>query len=238
MALPKINHPTFSLELISTGKTIRFRPFTVKEEKILLVAQSSEDRAQVVESIKQVVTNCVVDEKFDVNKIASFDLEYIFINLRSKSVNNIVGITLKDNEDQKEYTFDVNLDEVKIVNKENHNKKISIMDDLGVVMRYPNFDESNMIFKNHEDSDPVTDMIKMISQCMDVIYQGERLYKADEDFDKAEALAFINDLPIESIDKFKDFFDNFPEIEYVINYKNSLGNDRSYRLTGINSFFF
>jgi hypothetical protein len=177
-------------------------------------------------------------EKFDVNKIPSFDLEYIFINLRSKSVNNIVGITLKDNEDQKEYTFDVNLDEVKIVNKENHNKKISIMDDLGVVMRYPNFDESNMIFQNHEDSDPVTDMIKMISQCMDVIYQGERLYKAEEDFDKTEALAFINDLPIESIDKFKDFFDNFPEIEYVINYKNSLGNDRSYRLTGINSFFF
>jgi hypothetical protein len=184
------------------------------------------------------VTNCVVDEKFDVNKIASFDLEYIFINLRSKSVNNIVGITLKDNEDQKEYTFDVNLDEVKIVNKENHNKKISVMDDIGVVMRYPNFDESNMIFQNHEDLDPVADMIKMISQCMDVIYQGERLYKADEDFDKAEALAFINDLPIESIDKFKDFFDNFPEIEYVINYKNSLGNDRSYRLTGINSFFF
>jgi hypothetical protein len=95
-----------------------------------------------------------------------------------------------------------------------------------------------MVFENHEDSDPVNDMIKMISQCMDVLYQGERLYKAGEDFDKVEALAFLNDLPIESIDKFKDFFDNFPEIEYVINYKNSLGNDRSYRLTGINSFFF
>jgi len=238
MALPKINHPTFSLELISSGKTIRYRPFTVKEEKILLVAQSSQDRTQIIEAIRQVISMCVINEDFDVNKIPSFDLEYIFINLRSKSVNNIVEIVLRDNEDEKDYTFEVNLDEIKIVKKENHTKKIQIMDDLGIVMRYPNFNEANMLFDDSDDEDYVTSMLKMISRCIDVIYQGEKLYKAGEDFTEEEAFNFINELPVDSSDKFREFFDNFPEIEYVIEYKNSLGNDRTYKLTGINSFFF
>lgn len=236
MALPKINHPTFSLELISNGKTIRYKPFTVKEEKILLVAQSSEDRQQIVDAIRQVISNCVIDTDFDVDKISSFDMEYIFINLRSKSVNNIVDIVLRDNEDGKDYNFQINLDEIKVVKKENHSKKIQITDDLGVIMRYPNYRESNL-FLTEEDTDQVTVMLKMISKCIDVVYQGERLYKVEEDFTEEEALQFVNDLPLDSTDKFREFFDNFPEIEYVIEYKNSLGNDRSYKLNGISSFF-
>ena len=236
MALPKINHPTFSLELISNGKTIRYRPFTVKEEKILLVAQSSEDRHQIIEAIRQVIANCVINTDFDVDKISSFDMEYIFINLRSKSVNNVVDVVLKDNEDGKDYNFQINLDEIKIVKKENHNKKIQINDELGVVMRYPNFNEANM-FLTEENSDQIAVMLKMISKCIDLVYEGEKLYKAGEDFSEEEALQFVNELPLDSTDKFREFFDNFPEIEYVIEYKNSLGNDRSYRLNGVSSFF-
>lgn len=236
MALPKINHPTFSLELISNGKSIRYRPFTVKEEKILLVAQSSEDRQQIVQAIRQVIANCVIDTDFDVDKISSFDMEYIFINLRSKSVNNIVEIILRDNEDGKDYNFEINLDDIKIVKKENHSKKIQINDELGVVMRYPNFNEANM-FLTEEDSDQVAVMLKMISKCIDLVYEGEKLYKAGEDFSEEEAFKFVNDLPLDSTDKFREFFDNFPEIEYLVEYKNSLGNDRTYKLNGISSFF-
>ena len=237
MALPKIKHPTFSLELISNGKTVRYRPFTVKEEKILLVAQLSNDHKQVNEAIKQVVTNCVVDLNFDVDSLATFDVEYFFINLRSKSVNNVVDIYLKDLEDEKQYNFKVNLDDIKIVRKPNHDKKIHLYDELGVVMKYPNYTIGAEMFVKDGSIDDVTALLEMIAKCIDTIYDGDKIYTAGEDFDSVEAITFVNDLPIEAVDKFKDFFDTFPEIEYVINYTNSLGNERSYKLSGINDFF-
>jgi hypothetical protein len=225
------------LELISNGKTVRYRPFTVKEEKILLVAQLSNDHKQVNEAIKQVVTNCVVDLNFDVDSLATFDVEYFFINLRSKSVNNVVDIYLKDLEDEKQYNFKVNLDDIKIVRKPNHDKKIHLYDELGVVMKYPNYTIGAEMFVKDGSIDDVTALLEMIAKCIDTIYDGDKIYTAGEDFDSVEAITFVNDLPIEAVDKFKDFFDTFPEIEYVINYTNSLGNERSYKLSGINDFF-
>jgi hypothetical protein len=237
MALPKIKHPTFSLELISSGKTVRYRPFTVKEEKILLVAQLSNDHKQVNDAIKQVITNCVTDLNFDVDSLATFDVEYFFINLRSKSVNNIVDIYLKDLEDEKQYNFKVNLDEIKIIKNPNHSKKIHLHDELGVVMKYPNYTIGAGMFSKEDGVDDITALLEMIAKCIDTIYDGEKIYVAGEDFDTDEAITFVNDLPIEAVDKFKDFFDTLPEIEYVINYTNSLGNERSYKLSGINDFF-
>lgn len=237
MALPKIKHPVFTLELISTGKKIRYRPFTVKEEKIILVAQLSNDQDQVLNAIRQVINNCVVDEDFDINTLATFDIEYFFINLRSKSVNNIVDITLKDLEDEKEYSFKVNLDEVNIVRKPEHTNKITLHNGLGVIMRYPNFDSAAGIFDTSLDAENITPMLQMIARCIDKIFDEDKLFVAGTDFDEEEAVNFINDLPVEAVDKFREFFDTFPEIEYTLNYTNSLGNERSYKLSGISSFF-
>ena len=237
MALPKIKHPTFTLELISTGKKIRYRPFTVKEEKIILIAQMSNEYPQILDAIKQVITNCVMDKDFDINTLATFDIEYFFINLRSKSVNNIVDVVLRDLEDEKDYNFKVNLDEIKILRKPEHTNKIQLNDGLGVILNYPNFDSAAGIFSTQIDADNITPMLEMIAKCIYKIYDEEKLFVAGTDFTPEDAMNFINDLPVESIDKFREFFDTFPEIEYTINYTNSLGNERSYRLSGINSFF-
>jgi len=237
MALPKIEHPTFTLELISTGKKIKYRPFTVKEEKIILVAQASKDLEQIVDAMKQVILNCVVEKNFDVDKLATFDIEYLFLNLRSKSVSNEVNITLQDYEDKKNYDFTVNLDEVKIVHDVKHNKKIELMNGIGVIMRYPNYEITSKLTKIDRNSENIVPLLEMIAACIEQVYQDDKFSVAEKDFTLEEAIDFITSLPVSEFDKFKDFFDTFPKIEYTINYKNSLGNERSYTLSGIADFF-
>ena len=237
MALPKIDHPIFTLELISTGEKIKFRPFTVKEEKIILIAQMSRDMDQIISAIKQVITNCVIEENFDVEKIATFDVEYIFINLRAKSVNNMVSIYLTDNEDEKSYNFEINLDDIKIIRNPEHKNKFTLFNDVGIIMRYPPFDSAVKVMNQGEKKDAITAILEMIGRCIDKVYKGDDLYIAGKDFNLEEAIEFINDSPIESVDTLKEFFDTFPTIEHEVHYTNSLGHERSYKLTGISDFF-
>ena len=237
MSLPKIEHPTFTLELISTGEKIKYRPFTVKEEKIILVAQASNDINQVVDAMKQVIVNCVVEKDFNVEKLATFDIEYLFINLRAKSVSNVVEVILNDYEDKKNYNFTVDLDKIEIVRNPNHNRKINLYGDVGVVMRYPDYAIASKLLQIDEKAENITPLIEMMASCIEKVYQGDKLSTAGEDFTAEEAIEFINDLPVDAIDKLKDFFDTFPKIEYTINYTNSLGNERSYTLSGISDFF-
>lgn len=237
MSLPKIKHPTFTLELISSGEKIKYRPFTVKEEKIILVAQASNDINQVIDAMKQVITNCVVEKDFNVEKLATFDIEYLFINLRAKSVSNIVEVVLNDYDDKKNYNFTVDLDKVEVVRNPEHNRKINLHGDVGVVMRYPDYTIASKLLQLDEKAENITPLIEMMAACIEKVYQGEKLSTAGEDFTVEEAIEFINDLPVEAIDKLKEFFDTFPKIEYTINYKNSLGNERSYTLSGISDFF-
>lgn len=237
MSLPKIEHPTFTLELISTGEKIKYRPFTVKEEKIILVAQASNDINQVVDAMKQVIVNCVVEKDFNVEKLATFDIEYLFINLRAKSVSNVVEVILNDYEDKKNYNFTVDLDKIEIVRNPNHNRKINLYGDVGVVMRYPDYAVASKLMQMDEKAENLTPLIEMIASCIEKVYEGDKLSTAGEDFSVEDAINFINDLPVDAIDKLKDFFDTFPKIEYTINYTNSLGNERSYTLSGISDFF-
>lgn len=234
MTLPRINHPIFTHELISTGKKIKFRPFTVKEEKILLVAQLSGETNQINDAIIQVINGCVIDTDFDGDKLPIFDVEYLFLNLRSKSVNNIVDMTIVDYEDKNKYSFEVNLDELQIIKDPKHTKNIKLTDELGLIMKYPNFKHTMSLLDKKKEIDP---LIELISDCVEKVYEGEKLYVAGSEFTREEIIEFINDLPGPALKKIKSFFDTLPIVQYVIEYENSLGNQRRHVLRGLYDFF-
>jgi len=237
MALPKIKHPTFTCKLVSTNKTVKYRPFTVKEEKILLVAQLANEVDQAIEAIKQVISNCVIDPDFDVSKLATFDVELLFINLRAKSVSNILDMTLKDYEDEKEYMFEVDLDKIEVVNNPKHTNKFKIADNIGITMKYPTFEMGARVEARQQNPNDIGLLIDLIAECVDVVYEGEKLYVAGTDFTQEEILEFVYDIPPEKLDEISEFFVTFPTIEYTIKYKNSLDHERSYTLRGLSDFF-
>jgi len=137
MTLPKIKHPLFKLVVPSTGKTVSYRPYTVQEEKLLLIVKMSEDLKEVIDTVKQIIKNCVVDE-IDVDKLAMFDIEYIFINVRKVSVSNVVELVYT--EEDKKYQFTVDLEDVKVKFDPTHTDKIQLSESLGVKMRYPDLE--------------------------------------------------------------------------------------------------
>ena len=135
--LPKIDYPIYTIEIPSTKQKARFRPFLVKEEKLLLMAKESENSADILTAVKQIVNNCAVDPNFDVDKLAIFDLELIFIKLRAFSIDNILKVAYKDFEDEKIYNFEIDLNEVKVIFPEEIDTNIKISENSGIVMKFP-----------------------------------------------------------------------------------------------------
>jgi len=239
MALPKINHPTFTVVLPSTGKEVQIRPFTVKEEKLLLIANASKEFKDVFNAIRQVIVNCVVTEDFNIENCALFDIEYLFIQLRSKSVNNIIEVTLTDPDDQKEYNIKVDLDIVK-VNKDNlTDKKIMFDDTSGMILKYPSYSSLDVLKNISKDltEDEIADIVyKIYAECIETIFNGDKIY-TKKDFSQEEAVEYLNSIPLKNFEKVKDFFNNTPKIEHKISYTNSLGSEKTFTLSGINDFF-
>ena len=137
MSLPKISYPVHTIQIPSTKKNAKFRPFLVKEEKLLLMAKESQNNADILKSIKQIVNNCCLDDNFDDKKITIFDLEYLFIKLRAFSVDNVVKVSYRDEEDNQNYDFEIDLEEVKIDFPEKNDNNIKISDKFGILMKYP-----------------------------------------------------------------------------------------------------
>lgn len=233
MSLPKIDKPIFELLVPSAGQNFKFRPFTVKEEKILLVGQQEENEKAIVLAIKQVINNCCLDEKFDIDKLATFDLEYLFLKLRARSVSNIVEVSYRDNEDEKIYDFEVDLDQVEMLKMNKTAHVIPINDNVGIKMKYPSVTIINDSPTNATPSEVVD---YLISKCIDCVYDGENVYPADE-YDPEELTEWLDSLDIETFNKIKEFFDNLPQMYYKIEYTNSLGNKREIELTTLSDFF-
>lgn len=232
MPLPKIEHPIYQLTLPSTGKQISFRPFLVKEEKILLMAKQGEDEKEIVKALKQIINNCILDPDVNVDTFATFDIEYFFLKLRSKSVNNVVSLSYKDYEDDKIYTVDVDLDTVEIKKDPNHTNKIKINQNIGIVMKYPSVDTFNKISSGKED-EAAFDVIK---KCVDSIYDENSVYVA-KDFTDQEIDDFIQNLDVASLEKILDFFKTMPKLYYEVKYVNSLNNERVVPLDTLTDFF-
>lgn len=230
--LPKIQHPIFEFTVPSNKIVTKFRPFLVKEEKILLMAKSSEDRADILRAIKQVVNNCAIDN-FDVDKLTLFDLEYLFLKLRSISVDNTVKVSYRDNDDQKVYDFVIDLSSIEVKFPENVESIIKISDDMGIVMRYPSasiFDDRTY-FRAGDDA-----YYELVLRCIDKIYDSDNVYQAT-DYNKEDLEKFLDDCGIAVFNQIQTFMNNVPKLYHRLNYTNSNGKDRVIELTSLTDFF-
>lgn len=233
--LPKLSQPTFTLTLPSTGKQVRYRPFTVKEEKLLLIAQASGEREDYINCFKQLITNCCVDD-IDVDKLAFYDIEYFFLNLRAKSVSNVVQLKVTD-EYGKEIDVEVNLDDAK-VHKSTVSNKI-VLDaarDIGIKMRQPGFAELASLARRDDGNVTMDEGLALFISMIDCIWEGEAFYPA-ADADKQELAAFVEDFTAEQIKMVEAYLEDLPYVYLDLEYMNSKGEKVSKRIAGINSFF-
>jgi hypothetical protein len=231
--LPKIKHPIFEFTIPSTGKKEPFRPFLVKEEKILLMAKSSEDSTDMLRAIKQVVNNCALNNALDVDKLAIFDIEYLFIKLRAISVNNVVNVAYRDNEDEEIYSFDIDLNTVTVQFPENIDKVIKITDKMGIQMRYP----PASIFDDIDFQDAGEDVFyELIVRCLGMIYDGDDIHDPS-DYKREEVEAFLDDVGIDVFEKIQSFISKIPRLYHKLEYINKNGNARVIELTTLTDFF-
>lgn len=233
MGLPVIQHPIFTLILPSTKQTVTFRPFLVKEEKMLLVAQSSGEQSEIVRAIKQVVQNCILDTGIDVNSFTTFDLEYFFIKLRAKSVQSIISLSYRDNEDSQIYDVEVNLEEIEVKQSKLVSDVVQLSITSGIKLKYPQMSIMDTVEKL---DDPIEFNFAIMQACIDTIYDGDNVYKAS-DFSRDEVRKFIDDLDVKTYKSIQDFVDAMPRIEHTIGYTNSNGKEVKITLRNLNDFF-
>ena len=236
MALPKLTTPTYELEVPSTDEKIQFRPFLVKEEKILLIALESGKNEEIIEAVKQIVSECTFN-KLNLGAMPMFDVEYIFLQIRSKSVGEVSKLKLLCPDDRKTYAdVEVKLDDVKVQVDEGHTNKIELDNDMGMIMTYPNID-------SFKDSGVTTitaeNMLEVISTCILQIYEqkGEKVYEA-KDQTKKELTDFIESLQSKHFKKVQQFFDTMPKLKHSVKVKNPKTKKTSeIVLVGLNDFF-
>ena len=238
MALPMNSMPTFNLTIPSSGKSVRFRPFVVKEEKALLIAQQSEDPKVMTDTLKGVLSACLLD-KVDVDKLATFDLEYMFLQIRGKSVGETVDLIFQCDTDHGEQNekarskVTINLSDIQVVKNEEHTNKVKLFGDVGVVLRYPTMEDAEEM----TDFENVEEIFKLVARSIDYIYDGEELYHAHETSEE-EMLQFLNNLTTEQFLKIQKFFDTMPKLTVKVEYKCPIcGREHKKVLEGLASFF-
>lgn len=217
MALPVVKTPTFRITLPSTKKEILIRPFTVKEEKMLLIAQQGEDEQQQISTIKQIIQNCIVEpEDYDVDSLASFDIEYVFVKLRAKSVGEIVNLKIlpQQREGLPPMDVELNIDELEPIFPDDHTDLIEIADGMKVKMKYPTF---GTVRKLHKMNNTEV-LFNVFAECMDKIYDGDEVYDTKDSTEK-ETQDFLEQLQSKDLAKFKNFFDTMPRMEKTFDYE-------------------
>jgi glycine cleavage system regulatory protein len=232
MALPKIDLPLYQCELPSTGKKIKYRPFTVKEEKILLTAQESKDPAQIMLAIKQILNNCLYE--IDVSHLAIFDIEYMLIQLRSRSVDNTAEFEITDPETEEKIKLEINLADVKVKRNKDHTNKIKISEEYTLFLHYPNIDQFEDLMEKEEQS--TEDSFNVMISCLDKLASKDDVYKF-KDFPKKEVDEFVDSLHSDTIKEIKKFFDTMPKIRHEMPYVNSKGDQKTFVLEGTQTFF-
>ena len=237
MALPKLNVPVYEAILPSTEKVIKYRPFLVKEEKLLFTAQESGEEA-VLPAVKQIIKNCVQGE-LDVDNMPIFDIEYLFLRLRAKSIGEEVTLGLKpwgcpqNNGELCEFTTEVsvNLEEIKCVKDKTHTSKIMLDDKIGIMMKYPDISQLNV-----EGSESEMGM-KVIKDCINMIFTKEETHEKDSFTDK-ELDDFIDSLNTKQMDKIRNFFETMPTLKHTVKYKcETCKEEKETTVQGLNSFF-
>lgn len=242
--LPKIDVPIYELKLLSTGEKIKFRPFTVKEEKIFLMAQESSDIKTIIDATKQVINNCVLTE-INIDELPIFDIEQIFLQLRSKSIGEVVNLRYRcnnkifDQENKEEKTcnaiveIDVKIDDIIPKNENIENKRIEITENMGVAVKYPNL----KVFENYDEENESRSTLETIVNCIEYVYDKENIYYA-KDSTKEELIEFVESMQTKDLEKFKEFFESAPKIQKNISFKCPKCNySEDVLVEGIESFF-
>jgi hypothetical protein len=212
MGLPTITVPQYKLTVPSTGKEIKYRPFLVKEEKILLLAMESDDAADMVNATKEIINACTYGE-FDANHSPVFDIEYIFLQLRGKAKGEVIDLKYKCPKCEGEIELNIDINKVKVEIDKEHTKDIKLKDDLGFMMKYPDIEMQTEFQKMTEEKGNVESMFESIIRCIDFIYDAEATYPG-KDHSKEELLAFIESLTDEYFKKITFFFDTLPALKH------------------------
>lgn len=239
MALPIIETPKYSVKIPSTGKTIHYRPYLVKEEKILMLAMESEDQTQILQSIKDVIRSCTYD-KVDPDKLCTFDLEYLFLKLRSKAVGEISKVGLKCEKCEKPTTVEINLDEVEVKTDNLPSNKVMLTDTIGVTLCWPKvklINQSELL--QAKDANKLDGIMDIVLSCVESIFDDKKVYPAEEQ-SREELVKFMDSLNQTQFSKIQEFIEKMPKLEYEVNFtcaNKDCKHSNSLTISGIASFF-
>ena len=233
MALPKLNNANYELTLPSTGKQLRYRPFLVKEQKALMIAQESEDNKLIENTFAQIISDCVLDE-IDPYKLPLFDIEFIFLRIRGKSVGEKVQLNLlcpDDNETRVD--VEINLEEVDVQMPVDHSNVVNLTDDIKIIMKYPSLKEMS----SFDDGGQVQSMFDMMKNCIHEVHDGEtvhhRIDMSEDDLDN-----FIDSMSTDNFENLSNFFETMPKLMHVIEVTNPVTKKKSeIPIEGLQSFF-
>ena len=235
MALPKLNVPKYKLKLPSDGRTVNYRPFLVKEEKLLLLATETGEQEEIIGAIKNIITECT--DVTSVDKLATFDIEYLFLQIRTKSVGENVDVTVTCPDDgETEVEISIPLDDIKVVKTRGHKKELKLDDEIAVTMGYPNlesFVESNF----GEDTNQIEQIFEMAAGCIETIADTNQIYEC-KDLPKSEILEFLDQLSTKQFGELQKFFETMPKLSHKVQVTNpNTGVESEVVLEGLASFF-
>ena len=238
MPLPKISTPTYELELPSTGKTIKFRPFLVKEEKLLVLALESDDSKEITNAIKAVLKDCIQTRGVKVDTLPTFDIEYLFLNIRGKSVGEDIEVSVLCPDDGETYAeVQISIDDIKVTKDKNHSNQIKLDENLMMEMKYPSLDQyvkSNFEFSNDNQVDQ---SFELIASCIDKVYSADEAWTTD-DFTKKEVTEFLEQMNSAQFKEIESFFSTMPKLSHEVQVVNPKTKKKSkVTLEGLASFF-
>ena len=238
MPLPKIATPTYELELPSTGKSIKYRPFLVKEEKVLVIALESEDNKQITNAIKAVLKSCVLTKGIKVETLPTFDIEYLFLNIRGKSVGEELDVTLICPDDgETEVSVQIDLDDIQIQKNDDHTNQVKLDNSLMMELRYPSLDQFIKSNFDFDDKNQMDQSFALIASCIDKIYSEDEVW-ATADCTKKEMNDFLESMNSSQFKEIEKFFETMPKLKHEIKITNpKTGVESDVVLEGLAAFF-
>jgi len=238
MPLPKIATPTYELELPSTGQSIKYRPFLVKEEKVLVIALESEDNKQITTAIKAVLKSCILTKGVKVESLPTFDIEYLFLNIRGKSVGEELEVNVICPDDgETTVPVTVSLDEIEVQKDENHSNKIKIDDSIMMELKYPSLDQFIKNNFDFNDKNAMDQSFELIASCIDKVYTEDEVW-ATADCTKKEVKEFLESMNSQQFKEIEAFFESMPKLSHTINVTNpNTKVESEVTLEGLASFF-
>lgn len=238
MPLPTLSVPTFEVELPSTGKKIKYRPFLVKEEKLLLLAMEGEEEKEVDQAVRDILKACILTRGVKVENLASFDLEYLFLKIRGVSAGEDIKMKVTCQDDgETEVNVSINIDDIQVEKPEGHSNKIMITDDVGILMKYPGVDQFINITLLNKDLTSTEEVFELVAKCVDQVFEGEEVWDASE-MKLQEVIDFLEGMTQQQFEKIQNFFETMPVLRHQLEVKNpNTGKVSVFTLEGLQSFF-